>query len=226
MGGPGIVRYALLVGGALAATLFWVGFAGAQERGAHPASVDFSDPATPSTQAPALDLSVREDTTVRFTPNRQDGLPEVQGPRRLELQLAAGGGNSPVDVSVAQRASLGTDSNGDLDRRGSGSELRVGRGLVDRSTNTQGSAVYAFVASDNEALTWRPGTRSDFGGDGNAFALQEQVEVGDMSAGVTYERNGVQASLAYVEREESTRVGSQSFSQDQSFTGVTVTMRR
>jgi hypothetical protein len=92
--------------------------------------------------------------------------------------------------------------------------------------NNQGSSVYAFVASDNDALTWRPGARSEFGGRGSAFALQEQVEVGDMSAGVTYERNGVQASLAYVEREESTQVGAESFSQDQSFTGVTVTMRR
>jgi hypothetical protein len=47
-----------------------------------------------------------------------------------------------------------------------------------------------------------------------------------MSVGVTYERSGVQASLAYVEREESTTVGNQSFSQDESFTGLTVTMRR
>jgi hypothetical protein len=47
-----------------------------------------------------------------------------------------------------------------------------------------------------------------------------------MSAGVTYERNGIQASLAYVEREESTRVGNQNFTQEEAFTGVTVTMRR
>jgi hypothetical protein len=47
-----------------------------------------------------------------------------------------------------------------------------------------------------------------------------------MAAGVTYERNGVQASLAYVEREESTRVGRESYTQEQAFTGVTLTMRR
>jgi hypothetical protein len=225
MGGPGLFRNALLAGGALVATLFWVGFAGAQE-GAPP-NVSFSDPANLSPESPALDLSVRDDVTVRFAPTGQEGLPEVQGPRRLELQLSAGGGDAPFDVSVAQRATLGADANGDIDRRGSGSELRVGRGLVQRGgDNNQGSSVYAFVASDNDALTWRPGARSEFGGRGSAFALQEQVEVGDMSAGVTYERNGVQASLAYVEREESTQVGAESFSQDQSFTGVTVTMRR
>lgn len=225
MGGAGQFRNALLAGGALLATLAGVGFAGAQE--APDASVDFSDPASLSRENPALNLSVRDDAAVRFAPAGQESFPEVQGPRRLELQLAAGGGDSPVDVSVAQRATFGADANGDIDRRGSGSELRVGRGLVDRRANNGGgSSVYAFVASDNEALTWRPGERTDFGGRGQSFALQEQVEVGDMSAGVTYERNGVQASLAYVEREESTRVGAESFSQDQSFTGITVTMRR
>ncbi len=225
MGRPGKFRNALLAGGALAATLIGVGFAGAQE--APGSDVSFADPANLNPESPALDLSVRDDAAVRFSPSGQDGLPEVQGPRRLELELSAGGGDSPVDVSVAQRATLGSDANGDIDRRGSGSELRVGRGLVERgSANNQGSSVYAFVASDNEALTWRPGARTEFGGRGDAFALQEQVEIGDMSAGVTYERNGVQASLAYVEREESTQIGSESFSQDQSFTGITVTMRR
>jgi hypothetical protein len=217
------MRNTLLAGGALTATLIGVGFAMAQE-GAAP--VDFRDPASLSQESPALNLSVRDDAVVRFSPNTQDELPEVQGPRRLELELAAGGGDSPVDVSVAQRATFGSDENGDVDRRGSGSELRVGRGIVDRSNNGRGSSVYAFVASDNEALTWRPGgSRSEFGGQGDSFNLQEQVEIGDMSAGVTYERNGVQASLAYVEREESIQVGSESFSQDRSFTGITVTMR-
>ena len=56
--------------------------------------------------------------------------------------------------------------------------------------------------------------------------MQDRVEVGDMSVGVTYERNGVQASLAYVEREEATTVGNETFNQDQSFAGVTLTMRR
>lgn len=224
--GAGLVRSALLAGAALAATYFGVGAAGAQQAAATD-DIAFEDTATLNPANPALNLSVRDDTAVRFSPNREDALPEVEGPRRLELQLAAGGGDSPVDVSVAQRASIGANANGDINRRGSGSELRVGRGLVDQNRSRSGGAsVYAFVASDNEALTWRPGARTDLGADGASFALQEQVEIGDRSAGITYERNGVQASLAYVEREQSTRVGAESFSQDQSFTGITVTMRR
>ena len=225
MGRPAPFRNALLAGGALAATLVGVGFAVAQEAGGG-AAVEFTDPTDLSPETPALDLTVRDDATVRFSPNPQGDLPEVQGPRRLELQLSAGGEDSPVDVSIAQRATLGVDGNGDVDRRGSGSELRVGRGLVQRRDNSPEPSVYAFVASDNEALTWRPGSQSEFGGRGDSFTLQEQVEIGDMSAGVTYELNGVQASLAYVEREESTQVGAESFSQDTSFTGVTVTVRR
>ncbi len=226
MGGPAILRNALLASGALAVTLFGATAADAQQ-GAPTGSVEMNDPGDLSPDTPALDLTVREHGAVRFTANSQGELPDVQGPRRLELELAAGGGDSPVDVSVAQRASFGADVNGDINRRGSGSEIRVGHGLVQPRDTTDGRpSFYAFVASDNEALTWRPGARSEFGGQGNAFALQEQVEIGDMSAGVTYERNGIQASLAYVEREESTRVGHESFSQDQSFTGLTVTIRR
>lgn len=224
MGGSGIYRNVLLASGALAVTLAGIGLAVAQDVGP-PAPVDFTDAADLSPENPALNLTVRDDAAARFPTNAQNELPAVQGPRRLELELSAGGGDSPVDISVAQRASFGSDENGDVDRRGSGSEIRIGQGLVDRAEQTDGS-VYAFVASDNEALTWRPGARSDFGGRGDTWALQEQVEIGDMSAGVTYERNGIQASLAYVEREESTQIGVESFSQDQSFTGVTVTMRR
>jgi hypothetical protein len=141
--------------------------------------------------------------------------------------VAAGGGDAPLDVSIAQRASLGADRNGDVDRQGRGSEVRVGRGLVgERNEGATRNSTYVFVASDNEALTWQPGARSEFGGRGASFALQDRVEVGDLSAGVTWERNGVQTSLAYVEREQSTRVGNQSFSQEENFAGVTVTVRR
>jgi hypothetical protein len=144
----------------------------------------------------------------------------------MELAIAAGGGDAPLDISIAQRASLGANREGNINRQGRGSEVRVGRGLVDqRGEDGSRNSTYVFVASDNEALTWQPGARSEFGGPGSALALQDRVEVGDLSAGVTFEREGVQTSLAYVQREQSTRVGNHSVSQDQSFAGVTVTMR-
>ncbi|MBK8543987.1 MAG: hypothetical protein IPL62_10780 [Caulobacteraceae bacterium] len=70
-----------------------------------------------------------------------------------------------------------------------------------------------------------PGGRTEFGSSGSSFGLQDRVEIGDMQAGITYERYGIQASLAYVEREFTVVSGSQSFTQDDSFAGLTLTMR-
>lgn len=225
MAGSSSIGKAMLAGTALAATLLGASVAGAQE--GPPAPVSFHDAVAAlgeDSAAPAIDVTAQRDIAPRFalTPSAASN----ETPRRLELEVTAGGGSSPVDVSVAQRATLNTDD--DADRRGSGSELRIGRGLVERREGSADPSVYMFVASDDEALTWQPGGgRSEFGGrNGGGLSLEDRVEVGDMSAGVTYERNGVQASLAYVEREESTRVGRENYTQEQAFTGVTLTMRR
>lgn len=228
MGGSTVPKV-LAAGGLLAASLMGATMAAAEDAAAPdaaPAAISFQDPDTALTEGRALDLSVREDAVTRFEQTPRADV-DVEGPRRLELELAAGGENSPLDVSVAQRASLGGDRNGDVNRSGRGSEVRIGRGLVqERERDNDGHSVYFFAASDNEALTWQPGSSSgELGSRGGGLGYEERVEVGDRSAGVTYERNGVQASLAYVERSESTRVGRQSFSQDEAFTGITVTMR-
>jgi hypothetical protein len=106
--------------------------------------------------------------------------------------------------------------------------LRLGRGLggYRRDAPSSEPVWYFFAASEDEALTWRPGVRNAFGGTGASFALQDQVEIGDIQAGITYERNGLQASLAYVEREISVTSGARTFTQDEAFAGVTLTMRR
>src|SRR6185436_20945185 len=94
----------------------------------------FNDPhasATAAQQGPTLDLAVRDGGSgERFAPINPGNRGEPQGPRRLELALAAGGGDAPVDISLAQRGSIGTDSNGDISQRGHGQELRVGSNLV------------------------------------------------------------------------------------------------
>jgi hypothetical protein len=230
MGGSKGIRMALLTGGALAAALFGVSIAAAQDAGSpfieqsstelEAGQVDFTDPQTILRRN-----SVTVDTNVvqRFTPSGAST--QADGPRRrVELEFASG--TDDLGVGFAQRAAIGSAADGDINRQGSGSEVRVGRGLVQQREGSREASTYVFVASDDEALTWQPGQRSEFGGRGNSFSLEDRVEVGDMSVGVTYERNGIQASLAYVEREEQTTIGTQSFNQDQSFTGVTVTMRR
>jgi len=232
MGGSGN-RTALLASGALAAAaLFGVSTATAQDAPTAPTAdavatetqleagqIDFTDPQTVLRRS---NVRLRSDVAQRFGPSTATD-EQTEGPRRFEVEFATGDGD--LDISFAQRASIG-GADGDINRQGRGSEVRIGRGLVQQDNDQRGTSTYMFVASDNEALTWQPGQRSEFGGQGPALQLQDRVTVGDMSVGVTYERNGVQASLAYVEREESTTIGNESFDQDESFTGLTVTMRR
>jgi hypothetical protein len=195
--------------------------------------VSFFDPHADFETPPRLGLTIREDRNDRFLAfsgaSHRD-TPARGSNHRYELALGARDiGGLPVDVSIAQRASFGFDAAGDLSRHGRGSELRLGRGVGMRrqqAATWDKPTWYAFLASDDEAVTWSPGTRSAFGGGGDGFALQDRVEIGDIQAGVTYEVGGLQASLAYVEREVSTHSGSQSFSQDENFAGLTITMRR
>jgi hypothetical protein len=146
--------------------------------------------------------------------------------RRYEVAVVARDVGGGIDVAFAQRGGVGFDDDGELNRERRGSELRLGRGLgVDADERSDRPTWYVFAASEDEALTWRPGVRNEFGGVSSSFGLQQRVEIGDMQAGITYERNGWQASFAYVEREISARNGSQTVYQDESFTGVTLTLR-
>jgi hypothetical protein len=146
--------------------------------------------------------------------------------RGYELEFVTPG-VSGLNASFAQRGGLAFNSNGDIERETRASEFRLGRGLNSNHDNRPSAEPrwYFFAASEDEALTWGPGGRTEFGSSGSSFGLQDRVEIGDMQAGVTYERYGVQASLAYVEREFTVVSGSQSFSQDDSFAGLTITMR-
>ena len=202
-------RTALIAGATLAATAF-IPHAIAQEappQDAPAPSIDFSDSGASFGEG-GISLTSRV-ADARFAPVNPAGATDPAPPQYIELQIAANRAQTgaPLDVAFAQRGLIGADEN----HQGTGSEVRVGRGL--------------FVASDNHALAWRPGARSDLGGPASSLTLQDQVNIGDNSAGVTYEHNGVQASVAYVERSINTRVGNRGYSQDESFAGVTVTMR-
>lgn len=219
------LRKALLAGGALAAAV--IGVASAQEMPPAAPGLAREPQALAAGDVPLDDPNAalrRASIAVRASPERRFAPTRSETGRGVEVEVAAG--DDDLSVSFAQRASLDADGNGDLSRHGRGSEVRIGQGLVRERAQDEASSTYVFVASDNEAITWQPGARNEMGVPSSNLARQDRVEVGDVSAGVTFERNGVQASIAYVEREESATVGTQSYSQDESFTGVTVTMRR
>jgi hypothetical protein len=188
--------------------------------------VSFADPSEAFTDRFALSVSSGE--APRFSGFAPVGSRprEQQDDRRYEVAVVAGSA-AGFDLAFAQRGSVGFNENGDINRESRGSELRLGRGLRDMPRDTPSATPkwYFFAASEDEALIWRPGMRTDFGSSGGGFALQDRVEIGDLQAGITYEANGWQASLAYVEREISVRAGNETYSEDEAFAGFTLTMR-
>jgi hypothetical protein len=235
-------RTAMLMGGAMLATLSGGSLAGmaasAQEiappvgaslQSGAAGDVIFADQGIQLSQTnkSAIDLTVHEDRSARFAilqPFSQQQ--DAPSPRAVELELSANGDvtGMPLDFSIAQRASFGSDSHGDINRHSRGAEVRVGRALGEprgELSSASQSRIYVFAASDDEALTWQPGAESQRFG-----YQQDRVEIGDMQAGVTYERGTMQASIAYVEREISATVGQTSMSNEENFAGVTLTMRR
>ena len=228
----------LVVVGWMGLTSLFVNVAIAEDAAAPPNVIDgvnLRDPLAGDAYSSGLEFGLSGERGARFASVdglRDRGAHEDSARRQVEVSLVARGARAglPLDVGFAQRASMSVNDQGDIERQGRGAELRLGRGLPSMRRQVRPTwdnpAWYFFAASDDEALTWQPGVRNAFGGSTSTFALQDRVEIGDMQAGITYEANGLQASLAYVEREISYQSGSRNFSQDESFTGLTLTMRR
>mgnify|MGYP001303735128 CR=1 FL=1 len=222
----------LVVVGLVGLVSFAANFATAEDAGAPKANfvgldnVNFVDPSDVFSDN-RFELRVGEADSPRFaafTPTFTREPRREADYRRAEVAVTArdvGG----VDVSFAQRAGVGFNRDGDLNSRSRGSELRFARSERSDSRSSE-PRWYIFAASEDEALTWGPAARNDFGSSGrNAFGVQDRVEIGDMQAGVTYERDGWQASLAYVQREISVTSGSRTFNETEDFAGFTWTMR-
>ena len=187
---------------------------------------NFADPSAAFSDRFQLDISPgREARFASFAPDQARDRSRARN-RDYEVSVIADAGHG-VDVAFAQRGGLGFNAQGDVERQSRASEVRLGRGLRSMRDDEPSatSRWYLFAASEDEALIWAPGSRSEFGASDGGFALQDRVEIGDMQAGVTYEANGWQTSLAYVEREISARTGARTYNQDERFVGLTVTMR-
>jgi len=189
-------------------------------------NVSFVDGQRTTTVAP-FSITFDEADAPRFANLTSAPQPNSSGPlTHYEVALVAHP-IANVDVSLSHRDGLGFDRNGNMLSRSRGSEIRVGRGLLpmQRRVSPRSSRWYLFAGSSDQALIWQPGESNEFGGVGSSFALQDRVEIGDRQAGITYETHGIQASLAYVERKIRVYVGAQRFTEDENFTGLTLTMR-
>lgn len=190
-------------------------------------AANFADPADAFSDRFQLDISPgREARFAAFAPDQGRAPSRGRDRRDFEVSVVANAGNG-VDVAFAQRGGVGFNAQGDVERQSRSSEVRLGRGLRNMRDDAPPGASrwYLFAASEDEALIWTPGSRNEFGAADGGFALQDRVEIGDIQAGVTYEANGWQTSLAYVQRQVSARSGARTYHRNESFVGLTVTMR-
>ena len=154
----------------LLASAMIAGFVGDAALSAPPAlaqagvtNANLTDPTlllAPRQNAPVATLT--DDRPARFsqtTPAPDD--PDAEAPRQIELELQAPSSiTGGLDI-LAQRASIGTDRTGELNRRGRGSEVRVGRSLGDPTSGAtrggDGGRIYSLPALTTKPLTWQPG---------------------------------------------------------------------
>jgi len=85
--------------------------------------------------------------------------------------------------------------------------------------------VFLFAASDDEAVIWTPSASPTNGGvarGGSLAYVEDQVEVGQVHAGVGVEAQGMRLSVGYTEHDIETRFGNRA----ESYAGVNLTWRR
>ena len=156
---------------------------------------------------------------VRLSPD-YDIKENVSGSLTLSAPASATG--LGLDMTFAPRASVRTE--GGLQSRRVGAELRLGEGLDERGQRSSARSWYVFAAQDGEALCWDVG---DAGWSPMAdVRLRDQVTVGDLQAGLSINRMGGQFSVSYIRREVSYGDRALSASQTEDFAGISFTLRR
>ena len=129
-----------------------------------------------------------------------------------------------LDMSLAPRATL--EKRGQFSTARAGAEFRVGQGLEEvverldqRGEKVKIDSWYVFAATDGEALCWDIG---DKGAKFDGVALRDQVTVGDIQAGIAFQKAGGALSFGYVHREYS-REGAKA---KEDFAAISFTLKR
>lgn len=85
--------------------------------------------------------------------------------------------------------------------------------------------LFLFAASDDEAVIWTPSASPTNGGvarGGSLAYVEDQVEVGEVHAGIGIEAEGLRLSVGYTEHDVETRFGNRG----ESYAGFNLTWRR
>lgn len=125
------------------------------------------------------------------------------------------------DVGVTPRFEVLRDGN--FERKRFGGEVRIGQNFDRRGEGEGTKSWYIFAGADGEALVWEPngGQRSI-----NELALRDKVIVGDMEAGLSFQRGPGQLSFSYFRREVSYSERNLSASEIEDFAGLTFSIKR
>jgi hypothetical protein len=169
--------------------------------------------------SPALSAVAAELITSRY------GRPEeVSRDMAVGLSIDAPSGLTGLgfDVSVMPRYAM--RSEGDLQTRRLGGEVRFGQSLELGGKTPDGW--YFFVGADGEALVWDNSTGMPLLGDLMDVQRTDQVTVGDLQAGFSIQRGPGQLSFSYIRREVKFDDRNQSLRDTEDFAGITFTMRR
>lgn len=138
---------------------------------------------------------------------------------RYEGRFDSQGGKGELDMGLRPRAGVSFGDAGSATEFGA--TLRVGQ-YVQAEHQAKGGWWF-FAGADRQALIYRPGdTRSVR----ETLALQPYAMVGDQQAGLAMNVQGVDLSLAYVRRETSWSVPTQSWDTSEDFAAFSLTWRR
>ncbi|MDJ0921635.1 MAG: DUF2219 family protein [Henriciella sp.] len=152
----------------------------------------------------------------------------TSGPRDTKLLNAEIAFNAPAaqtgfafDVGVAPRLSVSRD--GPFATRRFGGEVRIGQNFDKRGTMGE-SSWYLFAGADGEALVWEPENLGAMSV--SDMALRDQVTIGDIQAGVSFQSGPGQLSFSYIRREVEYRERNLGASDNEDFAGVSFTIKR
>ena len=150
--------------------------------------------------------------------------PYAQQRLGAELSLSVPSGRSGLgfDVRIAPRLTMLRE--GDFRARRLGGELQIGQTIDQRGDGSATHGWYLFAGADGEAFIWEPDSQGAMSFEN--MALRDKVTVGDVQAGVSFQRGGGQLSLSYIRREVEYRERNLGASESEDFAGVTFTIRR
>ncbi len=152
----------------------------------------------------------------QFSSNRMRGRAMAL---RYEGRFDSAGGQGELDMGLRPRAGVSFGDGGSATEFGA--TVRVGQYVG--SENSANGGWWFFAGADRQALIYRPGESRSLR---ETLTLQPYAMVGDQQAGLAMRVQGVDVSLAYVRRETSWSLPTQSWDTSEDFAAFSLTWRR